>query len=358
MIRLEVPLLKELASGIFLARPSQTPKWNCNGLVISDLDPRGGGSVLVDCNFPPDDAANLLDRLGGEVAAHVVTHFHLDHANMVKSWEELGVPVFAPAPEAAFFSDVGAFMRENGAVDWGIENAFRAFVEQGLKFRELDHVRPFDPEGARFRVGGGQVQTIHLPGHSPGHVGLLVDPPVDAVDSDSKAIKVLHVSDVGVEGLGAWYGFKYCDLSAVRSSAEKAKAAYESTRGANGGVVLTAGHGEPISPAAAGDAFDSISEKIDATTRRLLEKFRGGRALGLPDLVLAGVYYRKSSMDKLGPVERGLYAFWEGWTLLHHLEELAERGVLREVSPRDAREVGATPFGRVPGDWTRAWKLA
>ncbi len=107
---------------------------------------------------PGGDLDQVLARVratGAELEKILVTHGHIDHAGAVAELaERLGLPVEGPHPDDRFWID--------------------AMDEQSRMFG-LPAARPFEPdrwlaEGDRVRVGDTELQVLHCPGHTPGHV--------------------------------------------------------------------------------------------------------------------------------------------------------------------------------------------
>ena len=110
-------------------------------------------AVVVD---PGDDAEQLrsaLSRGGARCAAILVTHCHWDHLGAVADLAEAtGAPVYMSRVEAPV-----------------LEAADDFYAPLGM------HVRPYTPnvrlEGDEtFEAAGIELQTITVPGHSPGHL--------------------------------------------------------------------------------------------------------------------------------------------------------------------------------------------
>lgn len=97
----------------------------------------------------------VLEREGLTLEKILVTHGHIDHAGGVADLaERLSVPVEGPQREDAFWID--------------------AMPEQSRMFG-FPSVRGFTPDrwlehGDRVAVGNQQLDVIHCPGHTPGHV--------------------------------------------------------------------------------------------------------------------------------------------------------------------------------------------
>ncbi len=85
----------------------------------------------------------------------LITHGHIDHAGSAGALaEQLGVPIEGPQREDAFWIDT--------------------LQEQGEKYGVSD-ARPFEPtrwleHGDRVSFGNVEMDVLHCPGHTPGHV--------------------------------------------------------------------------------------------------------------------------------------------------------------------------------------------
>jgi hydroxyacylglutathione hydrolase len=110
-------------------------------------------AVVVDPGAEAPRVLALLDRLGARAAAILVTHTHYDHIGAVADLAAAtGAPVYAPAGEAIVLEDPDAFYGPLGV-----------------------SIRPWTAE--HYLEGGEQLEladidfaTVHVPGHSPGHL--------------------------------------------------------------------------------------------------------------------------------------------------------------------------------------------
>ncbi len=113
-------------------------------------------AVVVD---PGGEAAALrleLARMGTRCAAILITHTHWDHLGGVADLAEgTGAPVYAPELEAPVLEDPEAF-------------------DPGMG------VRPYKPDvrlagDEQLNLAGLELETLRVPGHSPGHVAFHAD---------------------------------------------------------------------------------------------------------------------------------------------------------------------------------------
>lgn len=229
--------------------PTERPFPSSHGLALTD----GEEVVLVDAGL--DEAA--LPALAPRLSAVLVTHFHLDH---VVGIEALGdVPVIWNEAETAVLD-----ADRDRAVDFlGVEGPARE-AARGL----FDGVYPEVPgPAAVFRPGealelaGLRVETVPVPGHSPGHVALSIP---DA--------GVLFTVDVEFRGLGPWYGWPHGSATRFEEAARKLR-----SRCLEADVVATS-HSAPIGgdPDRVGDLLDRFvacfGERDEAVAEALLER--------------------------------------------------------------------------------------
>ena len=88
------------------------------------------------------------------------------------------------------------------------EAAFRPVVLDEFHYTERPDALGF-ADGERFDLGGGlRVEVVHLPGHTRGHCGFLVEPD-----------GVFFVADVDLSSFGPYYGDHWSDLEDFEAGA-------------------------------------------------------------------------------------------------------------------------------------------
>ncbi|HEY1274616.1 MAG TPA: MBL fold metallo-hydrolase [Thermoleophilaceae bacterium] len=111
-------------------------------------------AVIVD---PGDEAGKLLqaiDALGVELDGILLTHTHFDHVGAVGPVARAtGAEVWVPAAEHFVLADI---------------NSFVPFAGFG-PFEEYDAEHTLEG-GERLEMADFEIDVIHTPGHSPGHV--------------------------------------------------------------------------------------------------------------------------------------------------------------------------------------------
>lgn len=309
----------KLVDGIFLVKSDDKNPWKCQGVLIQNPET---GNVLIDCNFKKSEYKQLFSDFGDRIDVYIATHAHLDHANNLQYFEKLKPEVekLCPIPENEYLMNIDLFIRDNGALDFGIGESLKAVLLGIVRFKELKSVTGF-PTGKEFNFEKIKIKTIPTTGHSPGHFAMIIENP---------SRKILFASDIGLDNFGPWYGFKYNSLKEIRSDVKKIEEIY-----LNGDYILASSHGEIFFDKQP-DIFKEVLSKVDRNEKRLLKLFENNpnTPKGLRDLTLKGVIYSPKTIAKwstLGDNMDNLIHFWEGYFVLNHISELVERGILREV---------------------------
>jgi glyoxylase-like metal-dependent hydrolase (beta-lactamase superfamily II) len=127
----------------------------------------------------------------------LVSHAHEDHL--------AGVSCFPDSPVHMHTHDVGALHSIEGFLDvYGMPEPARSLwreqVVRDFHYTERHDATAFD-DGAVFDLGGRSVTVVHLPGHTRGHCGFLVEPD-----------GVFFVADIDLSSFGPYYGDHWSDL--------------------------------------------------------------------------------------------------------------------------------------------------
>ena len=117
---------------------------------------RGDGAehaLIVDPGEEPDRILSLVDELGVKVDAILLTHTHFDHVGAVAPVARAtGAPVYCPELEVRVLADI---------MSW---------VPPGFgPYENYDADRTLRG-GERLELAAFEIDVLHTPGHSPGHV--------------------------------------------------------------------------------------------------------------------------------------------------------------------------------------------
>jgi len=309
-------IYEKIVDGIFLIYSDAKFWFKCNGIVIKNKD---SGNVLIDCNCYYKE--EIEDLLKDKTQAHYISHMHLDHTYNLHYYEELiaNIKIYCPIPEAEYLRDFDRFIRENGTLEYGLEDYFKNFGYNELGFKEIKSVIGFTP-GEEFQFDNIKLKTIFTPGHSPAHTAFSIED-----TSDKEKRKILFVADIGLTKMGAWYGFKYSDLKTFRESIKRIEKVY-----LEDDYIITSGHG-PIIFDKQTDIFNNLLIKLDKTEEKLLNMLDPVKSTGLEDLLFKGLIFPPEVANYMKDNPNEMVPFFENNMVLSLIKELLDQGKIAEV---------------------------
>ena len=127
----------------------------------------------------------------------LVSHCHEDHLAGLFHYPH--APVHVHRDDHLGLQSLDGLMTIYGLPP-GIDAAWRQDVVEKYHYRPRPDALVYD-DGDRFDVGGATIQAIHLPGHTRGHSGFLIEPD-----------GVLFLADVDLTGFGPYYGDAWSSL--------------------------------------------------------------------------------------------------------------------------------------------------
>ncbi|MFE1338838.1 MBL fold metallo-hydrolase [Streptomyces sp. NPDC058733] len=255
---------------------------------------RGTAETLV-----VDPSLSLVD---GAPAADLVlvSHAHEDHIAGLGSYD---VPVHVHRGDLAA-------LRSREAMVAGLGLPPDAAKEVDAAFRDQFHVRGrpdalgFE-DGTVFDLGGRTVTVVHLPGHTAGHSGFLVEPD-----------GFLFVADIDLTSFGPYYGDPGSSLAAFEASMRRCReidARWYGTSHQKGVVEGAEEFRRRL------DAFAGVVRARDAALLALLREPRT-----VEEIVEHRLVYRPHvEAPHVRPVERR--------TAVRHLDRLLNAGLAERV---------------------------
>ncbi len=251
-------------------------------------------SVLID----PSLTVGHWGSFPAHVDVALLSHVHEDHVAGLAAIPDADVHVhWRDQPALRSIDDLVA----SYGLRTSAQPAMRQLLLEEFGFQNRPDALPFD-DGDRLDVGGSVITAIHLPGHTPGHCGFLIEPE-----------GVMVLGDIDLTGFGPYYADEGSDLAAMETSLARC-------REIDAAWYVTFHH-------------KGVVEGRDAFLTAL-DRYRG--AIGRRDDELLARLDRPRSLDEL-VAERLLYRphvdlIWvdsaEEHTIRRHLDRLRSAGVV------------------------------
>ena len=230
----------------------------CTCLYLKGRDLR----ILIDAGMGEENMAPVLEA-GIDVL--ILSHCHIDHRLTQRMIPE--IPVWCHEKEEIFLQDREFFFTAMGLKRSGLDLTRLLDFAQGKFKIEIAHRLA---GGDRIDLGGLTLNTIHTPGHTPGHLAFFIP------END-----LLFSGDVDLTSFGPFYGHDFADIDDFLSSIEKLRQV--------GAAKLISGHAGPFNGNLA-KRFNAYGEIIFTRDRLLLEKLN--RPKSIVDFKGRNLYYK------------------------------------------------------------------
>lgn len=245
-----------------------------------------------------------LSLVGTAPAADLVlvSHAHEDH---VAGLADYDVPVRVHEEDLAALRSREVMVDGYGLPPEATERT-HAMLRDRFHVRDRTDATGFE-DGTVFDLGGRTVTVVHLPGHTPGHSGFLIEPD-----------GFLFVADIDLTSFGPYYGDVGSSLTDFEASLRRSREIGVRWYGTahQKGVIEGAGEfSERL------DAFVGVVEKRDVTLLAFLDEPRTVEEIAEHRLV----YRPHVEGPHVEPVERR--------TAVQHLHRLIGTGRVTEVEP-------------------------
>lgn len=217
--------------------------------------------VLIDAGM---GVTNLAPAKEMGIDLLILTHCHIDH-RLTRS-EISDVPVWCHAIEAKYFKDREYFLTSMGFKRSGLDLSGLFDFEHGMFGIKIDHALT---DSERIDLGGITLETIHTPGHTPGHVAFFIP-----------EHEILFSGDIDLTPFGPFYGHDFADINDFLSSIDKLKQLEPK--------LLASGHAGPFNDNLS-ERFSAYEAVIHSRDRLLLEKV--GRPKSIEDFRGRHLFY-------------------------------------------------------------------
>ena len=304
----------ELSTNIFMVRePTKRPN-RLNSLLIEDNE--GMDSILIDSNYPFKYIDELYTRVKAPVRGIYYSHCHVDHtAHAFYHEQKYSAPIFCPVQEKDYMLSIESLMERVGFRKLGLTDSYIKMIKRYMKFKECKHVNTFNPGVDIIEYFSGIIETIHIPGHSPGQTAFIIIP--------NEGRKILYVADLGSH---PYYGDLNSNLKRYYQSIERMKKIYRSDD-----YILIPAHGTIYTEREV-DFFNRTRNKIKDYESKVLNALSKTVPKSIKDMVYEGVITPK---DRMVDFIKDLYLLWDGGRIYHHLNDFIERGMVEKVEEKD-----------------------
>ena len=229
----------EIAKDVYLISGKNKSRFPyCACLYIKGRDMR----VLIDAGMGEE---NIAPAMEAGIDLLILSHCHIDHRLTRRLITE--VPVWCHEKEESYLQDRDFFFCAMGLKRSGLDvNGLFDFAKGSFEI-EISHRLA---DGDRIDLGGITLQTLHTPGHTPGHLAFFI-PERD----------LLFAGDIDLTSFGPFYGHDFADINDFVTSIERLK------RVGAGNVISS--HAGPFNSSLA-QRFDEYKQIIQTRDRLLL----------------------------------------------------------------------------------------
>ena len=254
--------------------------------------------VLIDAGMGVKNLAPVKE-MGIDLL--ILTHCHIDHR--LTRQEIFDVPVWCHESEAIFLKDREYFFTSMGLKRSGLDLAGLFDFAHGMFGTEIEHGLV---DGERIDLGGITLETIHTPGHTPGHIAFFI-PEHD----------LLFSGDIDLTPFGPFYGHDFADIDDFLASIEKLKQVEAK--------MVISGHAGPFNGNLP-ERFREYGEVIHSRDRLLLEKLNQPKSVD--DFKGSNLFY------KTYPDFPELIRWFELVHIEKHLMRLKNMGKVRQKNDK------------------------
>ncbi|TXT61083.1 MAG: hypothetical protein BAJALOKI2v1_50051 [Promethearchaeota archaeon] len=310
-----------------IARETTSRTNRLNSLMIKNREQKV--ELMIDANYPFRFIDKLYSILEFSPKKKLIfSHCHLDHTgHAFYHQKKFGTPLYCPIQEKEYLISLNSFMKKVGFKRLGLEENYRNFAKERVKFKECKNVQTFQPGIDSFDLDSVKIETIHIPGHSPGQTAFIINSKnlngYYNRNEPSKVNKLMYVADIGSH---PYYGDLNSNLEEYRASIDKLESIYLSDQ-----YILVPAHGK-FYFGQEGEFFDRIRDNLNNNEQKVKQALKKNQTKTIKNLVEENIITPKRRKHE---IIKDLYLLWEGGKIYHHLNELIEKGVVQKQKGKD-----------------------
>ncbi len=306
----------QLFDNISLVREDSARVVKLNSTVIFEKISRK--NVLIDANYSIRNITELYEKLQNEVLCAIFSHCHSDHiGHAYYHFERYKTKLFFPIQELEYATSTEEHLKASGLSKFHLEDEFKERMFESIGYKDVENANSFDPGKEHFNFNSIVIETIHIPGHSPGHTAFIIR------DVEKGDPAVLYVSDIGSH---PYYGDLNSDISKYLDSINKLEEIY-----LNNDYILVPAHGK-IYFEKNEDFFNRIRDKIERNEKKVLDALSSTEYKTIIELARERII---TPAKRIHPTMLNLHDFWDGGMIYNHLKILIQQGVVEKLDKND-----------------------
>jgi len=257
---------------------------------------QGSETVLIDTGCGIENLQALKQQYSIDYVIN--SHCHPDHS--AGNWVFAGLPLHAPLESADSHGRMEPLSRRL-AKPGKLAEIWKKFVVEEMNFQDSFPTR-FYQDGDEFDLGDTRLRAVHTPGHTADHYCFF-----------EPEERILFSFDLDLTPFGPWYGHRESDLSQLRRSIRIMRQLNPKVVVSSHREILTEGIHEEI------DRFEAVLTKREHQLISLLEN-----GATFSDILATAPFYGSR------PYQPELLTYWEGQMIQKHLDEIKEKGLIKE----------------------------
>jgi len=254
---------------------------------------RGAVNILIDTG-----AGSKLEALKEKTDKVLLTHYHRDHVTLNPIFSK---PSFAiHKKDAPGVESIEGFYQLSGLDQVDIEAYWKMVRQSGFVNTKITN---YLEDGDMIENGRITIKTLHLPGHTAGHCGFLIE-----------EYELIFSADIDLTSFGPWYGNTTSDPDQFRESIRR-------LRSLNPKMLIT-GHSKPTSRKIS-EKLTAYESVLDQRDQKIVDELKIKPSTTAQLALRKIIYRRHNSQDAL--------LFFEKSMIEKHIKSLINRGILEEA---------------------------
>jgi len=253
----------------------------------------GDNNILIDTG-----AGAGLKQLTEKTSHVLLTHYHRDHVTLNPLFHKASFAIHGN--DAPGVESLEGFYQLSGLDRVDLEAYWKMVRQSGFVATKIDH---YLDDGDVIDTGRFKIKALHLPGHTSGHCGFLLED-----------YEIVYAADIDLTSFGPWYGNIKSDPDQFRQSIKRLLSLKPK--------LLLTGHSRPITKRIS-EKLSLYESVLDQREEIIINELKES-PLTVEQLAEKNIIYRNHNGRKI-------LFFFEKVMLNKHLQSLAHRGVVAKL---------------------------